>query len=116
MPDVLGPRAKRVDILVYKGIRWSTLFSLALNNVDIVLSTGTITTRICRSFDKATLDTFDQVALNATQCLLEIPESNPIEPGRSIDDPAGKYVYSVAWTSSAFECLLFWGVLTMGPV
>ena len=113
--DVLGPRAVRKDILAYKGVKWSTLFSLAIDNVDLVLATGVLTTSIKKSWDTATIMSFVQEAVDATHCNLAIPAINVLTAGRSEDDPDSKYVYSVIWTSPTTQFVDLYGDLTMGP-
>ncbi len=116
MSEPLGPKPVIKDILAFKGVKWSTLFSIAVSNVDLVLATGTITAVIKKSYDTAVLMSFTQEVVDATHSNLIIPAAQTaLSAGRSVDDPAGKYVYSVKWTSASLEFVAMMGDLTMGP-
>jgi hypothetical protein len=113
---ILGPRAVRRDIIAYRGVKWLALLTIAYNDVNILLSTGTLTSSIRRSWDAATLASFTQENINLYDCYIILPAINPLVSGRSEDDPVSKYVYSIIWTSATQQFVVLYGDLTLAPV
>jgi hypothetical protein len=116
---ILGPAAKRIDILVYKGVTWVESFALTIDDVVVDLTTGVLTADFRRSYDTAILGSFAFEAVSTTEknfTLLDTVTTS-IEVGLSANDPKSKFVYDIIWTPTiGRQQVIVAGVLTIAPV
>lgn len=116
---VLGPKPKRVDIFVTKGITWSKIIRIKDENDQYMDLTGhTFAGKVKKKYTDVTAYDFAFSVVDSTSVkwALDDSVSSTMPVGCSENDPASKYVFDVLWTMPGNDpvCLIK-GFLTLNP-
>jgi hypothetical protein len=115
----LGPKPKRVDIYVTRGLTWAKGLRISLENGTYLDLTGhAFVGGIRKTASSPSFYQFSFSQLSSTtfkwELLSSVSSSMPV--GCNESDPASKYVYDIIWTRPGNDpvCIMK-GVVTLNP-